>query len=308
MELKNIGKNIKAPWNIVNYLNTTSLCKWIPDSLVVKCRYRMFMGKNLNLHDPQTFNEKLQWLKLYDRNPKYTSLVDKYEVKKIISQMIGEEYVIPTLGVWDCYEQIDFDLLPDQFVLKSTHDSHGILVCKDKEKLEHQKVKLFFDAHLRNNYFYPTREWPYKDVKPRIIAEKYMTNGENDTELSDYKFYCFNGHMECVMICYDRGSGDTKFYFFDREWNLLRINKRGKEAPEGFTLPKPKNYGKMIQLAERLSKDVAFVRVDLYNCDGDIYFGEMTFYPQSGFDPNYLPETDRYFGNLIDLSICRKRN
>ena len=134
-----------------------------------------------------------------------------------------------------------------------------------------------------------------------------MTDGENDTELTDYKFYCFNGNMECVMVCYDRGSGDTKFYFFDHEWNLLRINKRGREAPEDFTLPKPKNFEKMIQLAERLSKDILFVRVDFYNCNGNIYFGEMTFYPQSGFDPNYLPETDRYFGSLIDLSIVRER-
>ena len=283
------------------------ICRLLSDEAFLKLRFFLCIHKHLSLKNPVTFNEKLQWLKIHDRDPLYNTLVDKIAVKQYIVDHIGQEYIIPTLGIWDKTEEIDFNSLPDQFVLKCTHDTGSVIVCRDRNKFDTTAARIKLNEALKEHAYWFGREWPYKDVKPRIIAEKYMTDGENDTELTDYKFYCFNGNMECVMVCYDRGSGDTKFYFFDHEWNLLRINKRGREAPEDFTLPKPKNFEKMIQLAERLSKDILFVRVDFYNCNGNIYFGEMTFYPQSGFDPNYLPETDRYFGSLIDLSIVRER-
>ena len=169
---------------------------------------------------------------------------------------------------------------------------------------------------LKSKFYYRGREWPYKHLKPRIIAEKYLTNysrnfrdckndnKRNQQELTDYKFYCFNGYVDCVMVCYDRESGDTKFYFFDKQWELKRINKRGMEAPESFSLPKPSCLDEMFDIAARLSKGIPFVRVDLYQSDDHIYFGEMTFFPESGFDKNYLPSTDLYFGNLIDLSLA----
>ena len=275
-----------------------------PDKAYLKFTFKAKTGKKLDLKNPKTLNEKLQWLKLYDRNPKYTGLVDKYEVKKYISSKLGEEYVIPTLGVWDSFDEIDFDTLPDQFVLKSTHDSGGLVICKDKSTLDIEVTREKIERSLKRNYYVNGREWPYKNVRHRIIAEKYMTDSSESNEFTDYKFYCFNGYVDSVMVCYDRSIGAPKFYFFDKKWELKRYNKRGLEAPEGFTLPKPDNIDKMFEIAETLSKDVGspFLRVDLYNSNGQIYFGEVTFFPDSGFDPNRLPETDRYFGDLVFLN------
>lgn len=278
----------------------------MPDDEYLKRMFKAKMGKELNLDKPQTFNEKIQWLKLYDRKPVYSSMVDKYEAKKYVASIIGNDYIIPTLGVWDKVEDIDFDSLPMQFVIKCTHDSHGLVICQDKETLDINFVKKKLDRALKQNYYLRFREWPYKNVKPRIIAEKYMVDDSRlpviKNELTDYKFYCFNGVVDCVMVCYDRHSRDTKYYFFGEDWSLKRINIRGKQAPEGFTLPKPTQFNEMINIAKILSRDIPFVRIDLYQSNDRVYFGEMTFYPQSGFDSNYLPETDAYFGSKIDLS------
>ena len=277
----------------------------IPDPLFLKIRYRLALGKSLNLKAPKTMNEKLQWLKLYDRQPKYTNMVDKYMVREYIKNILGEEYLIPLLGVWDSPEEIDFEALPDQFVLKCNHDSGGLCVCKDKSKLDIPKVKEELAHSLAQNYYLRVREWPYKNVKRRIIAEKYMTDTPETTDFTDYKFYCFNGYVDSVMCCYERSTGEPKFYFFDKDWKLKRYNKRGKEAPEGFTMPKPENIDKMFEIARKLSADVGapFLRVDLYNSCGQIYFGELTFYPQSGFEKNSLPASEKYFGSLIKLPI-----
>lgn len=283
----------------------------IPDALFLKMRYRAIMKKPLNLKNPQTMNEKLQWLKLYDRQPKYTNMVDKYMVREYIKDILGEEYLIPLLGVWDSPDEIDFDALPDQFVLKCNHNSGGgMCICKDKSKLDIPKVKEGLRRGLAQDYYLRVREWPYKNVKRRIIAEKYMTDAPGSQDFTDYKFYCFNGYVDCVMCCYERSSGDTKFYFFDRNWELKRYNKRGIEAPEGFTMPKPENMDKMFEIAEKLSADVGapFLRVDLYNSCGQIYFGELTFYPQSGFETKCLPYREEYFGDLIDLTIVENKN
>lgn len=281
--------------------------RWIKgfkDETYLKLMYKCRFGRSLDLNDPQTFNEKLQWLKLYDRKPEYTTMVDKYEVKNYIAQELGEQYVIPTIGVWDHFDEIDFDKLPDQFVLKCTHDSGGFVICRDKKKLDKNAAKKKIEKCLRNNYFYLGREWPYKKVKARIIAEPYMEDKE-EKELRDYKFFCFDGYVDNVMLAMDRNTGDTKFYFFDPEWKLLRLNIRGKNAPKNFTLPRPKGLDEMLAIARKLSVGMPFVRVDLYNCNGQVYFGEMTFYPQSGFDANLLPETDDYLGKLIDLKKLR---
>lgn len=272
------------------------------DEALLNRKYEAIFGKRLNLDNPQTFNEKLQWLKLYDRNPEYTIMVDKYKVRDYIKEKIGEEYLIPLIGVWDNPDDIDFDALPDKFVLKCNHNSGlGMCICKDKSKLNIENVKSELKKGLAQDYYLTGREWPYKNVPRKIIAEKYMTDTSDSSDFTDYKFFCFNGYVDCVMVCLERSSGDTKFYFFDRNWNLKRLNTRGKNAPDGFTISKPSQMDKMFEIAAKLSKGLPFVRTDLYQSNDHIYFGEITFFPDSGFDANLLPETDKYFGNLIHL-------
>lgn len=272
------------------------------DEALLNRKYEAIFGKRLNLDNPQTFNEKLQWLKLYDRNPEYTIMVDKYKVRDYIKEKIGEEYLIPLIGVWDNPDDIDFDALPDKFVLKCNHNSGlGMCICKDKSKLNIENVKSELKKGLAQDYYLTGREWPYKNVPRKIIAEKYMTDTSDSSDFTDYKFFCFNGYVDCVMVCLERSSGDTKFYFFDRNWNIKRLNTRGKNAPDGFTISKPSQMDKMFEIAAKLSKGLPFVRIDLYQSNDHIYFGEITFFPDSGFDANLLPETDKYFGNLIHL-------
>lgn len=272
----------------------------IPDSIFLRLKFKKMMGYSFDLKNPVTFNEKLQWLKLNNRNPLYTTLVDKYAVKPYIAKLIGDQHIIATLGVWKSFDEIDFEKLPNQFVLKCTHDSGSYVICRNKSKLNVAEARKKLAGALKTNYYYSGREWPYKDVPPQIIAEQYIE--DRNGALVDYKFSCFNGYVDCVMVCLDRHLNDTKFYFFDKDWNLKRLNVRGKNAPADFTIPKPPCMDEMFEMAAKLSKDIPFVRVDLFECDGKIYFGEMTFYPDSGFDANLLPETDKYFGHLIDLS------
>ena len=275
----------------------------LPDDIFIKIQYFRFLRKFPDLKNPRTFNEKLQWLKLHDRNPFYTVLVDKYKVREYIAKKIGSQYLIPLLGVWDDPDKIDFDKLPNKFVLKCNHNSGlGMCICKDKTMLNINKVKEDLSKGLRQNYYLTGREWPYKNVNPCIIAEKYIENTDLK-DLVDYKFYCFNGYVDSVMVCIGRSTGDPRFYFFDKNWNLKRYNLCGKVAPRDFSLERPANMDKMFGIAEVLSKEIEapFVRVDLYNVDGKIYFGELTFYPDSGFDGNRLSETDVYFGNLVKL-------
>ncbi len=306
---------LKTPYKMIQPIGAMGLLNWMPDEPYLKLAYRAELGKELNLKDPQTFNEKLQWLKLYNRNPDYPQMVDKCTAKEYVAGIIGREYIIPTLGVWQHFDEIDFTHLPEQFVLKCTHDSASTIVCKHKSGFDLTEAKSTIESHLKKSIYSFGREWPYKHLKPQIIAEKYLQNDSSadddyqeteikKNELTDYKFYCFNGYVDCVMICFDRESKDTKFYFFDQNWELKRINKRGIEAPDGFTLPRPTCLNEMFSIAAQLSKGIPFVRVDLYQSDKQVYFGEMTFFPQSGFDPNYLPDTDLYFGNLIDLSLA----
>lgn len=274
----------------------------LSDKLYLKWMYRLEMGKRLDLRNPQTLNEKIQWLKLYNRNPEYTIMVDKYAVKKYVADIIGEKYIIPTLGVWDKVSDIDFDSLPDRFVLKTTHGggSGGVVICKDKSSFDFDVAKKKLSQSLKRDIYRNLKEWPYKDVPKRIIAEKYVQDSRG--ELNDYKFYSFNGKVDLVLVCCDRGSGNTKFYFFDRNWQLKRYNKMGKNAPSDFTMPKPDGIEKMFEIAELLGKNTVYSRIDLYNVDGTIYFGEITFFPASGFDKGRLPEIDLMFGQMLDLT------
>ena len=270
----------------------------LPDKLYLRLLYRAHMGHKLHLDNPKTFNEKLQWLKLNFRKPEFTSIVDKIEVKDWIAARIGVEHVIPTYAVWDRPEDIDTGGLPDSFVLKCNHSggNSGVFLVSDKSCFDLDDARTKLAKVLKSSIYNSYREWPYKNVRRRIFAEKLLGVG-----IEDFKFFCYDGFVESVMVAYERNTGHTKFYFFDRDWNLKRYNIRGKEAPEGFTMPKPKNIDRMFEIASTLSKGFPFVRVDLYNVDGHIYFGEMTFYPASGLDEKLLPETDKYFGSLIKL-------
>lgn len=277
-----------------------------PDKLYLQLMFRCKMGYYPNLDGPTTFSEKLQWLKLYNRCPEYTIMVDKYAVKDYVSGIIGEEYIIPTLGVWDKPENIDWNFLPNQFVLKTTHGGGetGVVICHDKASFDKRKAIVQLNVGLKQDLYRTGREWPYKNVPRRIIAEKYME--DSNGELVDYKFSCFDGNVTDVMVCVDRQIGDAKFYFFDREWNLLRLNIRGKNAPKDFTLPRPSCMDKMFELASMLSKGIPYARVDFYAVDGHPYFGEITLFPQSGFDNKLLHETDEYYGKMITLPVMNR--
>lgn len=269
-----------------------------PERLYLKIRYYLEMGKPLDLDNPKTMNEKLQWLKLYNRKPEYTQMVDKVLAKDYVAKKVGEKYIIPTLGVWNHFNEIDFDKLPDQFVLKTNHSGggDGVVICKEKSKFDRKAAEKKLEYSLRQDISRSLVEWPYRSIKRKILAEMYL--GDNPI---DYKFYCFDGDADVVMMCTERETGHPKFYFFDKDWNLRRLNKRGKEAPEGFTLPKPEGMDEMFSIASKLSEGLPYARIDLYNIEGKIYFGEITFFPSSGFEVNRLYESDLYFGNKIKL-------
>lgn len=436
--MKIIKKIVKKIVNI-----NPSRFAFLSDKQYLQLKFYDTFGCFMDFSNPQTFNEKLQWLKVYNHNPEYTIMVDKYESKGYVENVIGDKYIIPTLGVWNHFDEIDFDSLPDQFVLKCTHDSGGLIICRDKSSFDVDEAKKKIETSLLNNFYYMGREWPYKNVQPRIIAEQYYADdlrdyklfgfdamprmklvcsvrftkdgvkddfydevwnhlnvqspvhgnaffpilrskqfelikmltvklsenisfaridfyeidenvyfaeitfspaggfenfkpeewnlelgewiqlstggyrldsddcsiifgdsyyNKKDTKaLVDYKFFCFDGVAESVMVCTERETGHPKFYFFDKQWNLKKYNIRGKEAPDGFTLHKPDCIDEMFSIAEKLSKGIPYVRVDLYCIDGLVYFGEMTFFPDSGLDANLLKEADVYWGNLLIL-------
>ena len=279
----------------------------IPDDIYLRWQFKRIMGYPLDLKNPKTFNEKLQWLKLYDRKPIYTTMVDKYEAKKYVASIIGEQYIIPTLGVWEGFDDIDFDKLPQQFVLKCTHDSGGVIIVKDKNKLDINAARKKINTSLKRNFYYWGREWPYKNIKPRIIAEKYInTNEIQDTKvLPDYKFQCFAGKVDNILLCTDRDiNGHANYYFFDRHWNFLPYSKQVYPHSDLNSLAqyKPKNLNKMIIIAEKLSAGIPELRVDLYEIHNQIYFGELTFFTESGFDRDITREADLSEGSKLILS------
>ena len=271
---------------------------WIPDALYLQILFRHDIGKKCNLKNPTTFNEKLQWLKLHDRNPAYTTMVDKYEAKSYVAKMIGDEYIIPTLGVWERFEDIDFDKLPEQFVLKCTHDSGGLVICRDKSKLDMKAAKQKIEHSLKNNYYYSHREWPYKNVKPRIIAEQYMEDASGG--LQDYKLMMFNGEHKCTFTCTQRYEKEgLKVTFFDTDWKVMPFERHYPRSQE--RIDKPASYEKMVELATKLSKNIPFVRCDFYEIHGKPYFGELTFYPGSGMEEFNPEEYDKKLGDWITL-------
>lgn len=277
-----------------------SMLWFIPDEPYLKMMYRIRMGKKLNLKDPKTFNEKIQWLKLHDRRPEYVKMVDKYEAKKYVAKIIGKEYIIPTLGVWDKFDDIDFDSLPDQFVLKCTHDSGGLVICRDKSKFDMKAAKKKINASLKTNFFWVGREWPYKKVRPRIIAEKYMEDSSSK-ELRDYKAFCFNGEPKFFYLSEGLENHKTaRISFVTLDWEFAKYTRSDYAQFEKLP-PRPKNLKKMIKLARALSKGVRFLRVDFYEINGQVYFGELTFHPNSGFNPFEKREYDIELGDYLKL-------
>lgn len=273
-----------------------------PDKLYLSIYYRLNMRKRLDWANLQTYNEKLQWLKIYHREPVMTDMVDKYQAKKYVADRIGEEYIIPTLGIYDSVDEIDFDTLPDQFVLKCTHDSGGIVICTDKSKLDKGAARKKLRKFLKRGYFWLNREWPYKNVPHRIIAEQYMVD-ESGYELKDYKFFCFDGEPKALFIATDRGRKDeeTKFDFFDMDFKHLPIKNGHPNSPRPIACPP--GFEKMKELAAKLSKGHPHVRVDFYDINGHVYFGELTFYHWSGVVPFDPEEWDYTFGSWIKLPI-----
>lgn len=286
---------------LINFWNLYILS----DQYYLKKQYYKSCGEKLNIKNPQKLTEKIQWLKLYDRNPDYHLLVDKYEVKKIVSEKVGIDLVIPTYGVWSKFEDIDFEKLPNQFVLKCTHDSASVVICKDKKKFDFDFARLKLNKALKFNYYrYENKQWVYKKIKPRIIAEQYLSE-LGDAELKDYKFYCFNGEPLYCQVIANRQTNKSRD-FYDQNWNhqnFIGILQKGDKIRFcDLKQEMPKNYDKMLKIAKILSDKIPFVRIDMYNISGKIYFGEITFYPAGGigfFEPR---DWDFKLGQLVHLT------
>lgn len=298
--IKKLKKVCKNPGLIVlMLLNHELIGRCFSDKIFLQLKYHLCMGKKLKLKNPETFSEKLQWLKLYYRKPEQTMMADKYAVRAYIAEMLGEEYLIPLLGVWDSPDEINFDALPNQFVLKCNHNSGtGMIICKDKKQLDIEKAKRELHKGLKQNYYLSGREWPYKNIPRKIVAEKFMSDGSGKS-LKDYKFMCFHGEVKCCFLCVDRNEqGKAKIVVYDREWNNMGF---GRNMVYHMDIPKPIQYDKMIELAEVLAKDFPFSRIDFYEIEGQIYFGEITFYPASGLE-GFTPQSwDEKLGSWISI-------
>ena len=284
----------KVKWSILCRLQ-----KYLPDKQCLEIQYEMHMGKKLDLKNPVTFNEKLQWLKLYDRKPEYTIMVDKVKAKDYVAEKIGNQYIIPTLGVWDDPDDIDFDKLPNQFVLKCNHNSGiGNCICRDKSKLDIQKVKDGLRIGLKENFYRRFREWPYKNVPRKILAEKYMTD-ESGTELKDYKVFNFNGEPEIIEVDFDRFK-EHKRNIYGKNWERIEMEIQ-YPSDKNREIARPEALDEMLSLARKLAEGIPYVRTDFYIIGEKLYFGELTFYHDAGFGKFRPEEWDKRLGELIIL-------
>lgn len=295
---KKIVQWAKDPMHFCNGL-LVKFSPYLPDKFFLSCMVRVQCGYWPNWKNPQTYNEKLSWLKLYYKNPEYTKMVDKYAVKEYVATIIGDKYVIPTIGVWEKPEEIDWDALPQRFVLKTTHGggSEGVVICKDKNKFDFQAAIVKLNKSLKQDISVSLREWPYKDVHRRIIAEQFI-DGENN-DLSDYKFFCFDGDVRALFVGTERSTGEVKFDYFDADFNHLDLVQ--SHPMSGKQIEKPDTFEEMKQVASMLSKGIPQVRVDLYSVNGKVYFGEMTFFHHGGITPFHPESWDYTFGSWIEL-------
>ncbi len=270
----------------------------MPDKMYLQCLYKNSMGKELDLKNPKTFCEKLQWLKLYDRKPIYTTMVDKVTAKDYVASIIGEKYIIPTIGVYKSYDEIIFAMLPNQFVMKCSHDSGSVVICRDKNTFDIQKARNVMKKGLSRNWYSLGREWPYKNIKPHIIVEKYIAPDSND--LKDYKFFCFNGKPNYCQVISNRSS-KMAIDFYDENWVHQDFHEPRNFPFSDELINKPLNYELMLELSSKLSYGHPFLRVDFYEVKGSVYFGELTFYPTNGLGGFSPPEWDLKCGKLITL-------
>lgn len=270
----------------------------IDDKTFIQIFYYLSTGKILHLKSPQTFNEKLQWLKLYNKHPEYTLLADKISAKEYVKNTIGEKYIIPTLGIWNKFEDIDFNKLPNQFVLKCNHNSGGIIICKNKSELDIRSAKRIITRCLKQNYFYIAREYPYKDISPKILAEPFMTD-ESGT-LNDYKIFCFNGQPYYIEVDFDRFT-QHKRNIYSTNWELMDFEMQYPSDPNR-QIKKPDCLPEMLDIATKLSKEKPHVRIDLYVIHNQIYFGEMTFFHEAGICKFTPSVWNKRLGDLINLN------
>ncbi|WP_198022511.1 ATP-grasp fold amidoligase family protein [Carnobacterium pleistocenium] len=304
---RKLQRILKNPYIIISKI-IENKAKFLPDAIYLDIFYRASFGKTFDWKSPQTFNQKLQWLKLHDRNPAYKRLVDKYEVRQIVSSTIGEEYLIPLLGLWDNFDDINFSDLPDQFVLKCTHDSGGVIICKNKSEFDFNSARKKINKLLKKDYFWFKREWPYKGIKPRIIAEELLVD-ETEQSLKDYKLFSFDGEPKMLFVASDRDKkgSDVKFDYFDMNFQKLSFRQMAHEN-SGYRIDKPENFDEMVNITKKLAEGYPHVRIDLYDINGRIYFGEYTFYHHSGLVPFDPVKYDYIFGAMITLDSVKMRN
>mgnify|MGYP004502504747 FL=1 len=295
------------------YLALTSkgLTKWVPDRMHLRLMHRAKLGMWPNVDSPKTFTEKMQWLKLNDHNPAYTTMVDKYRAKDLIASRVGTEYVVQSLAVWSDVDDIDVSGLPEKFVLKTNHDCGGVLICTDKDCFDLDGAKVFFRRHLKRNYFYGCREWPYKNVKPVVFAEEFLESEDDNARdeddnwegIDEFDFFCFDGEPRLISYCQGDKNDSEKRYndFYDTEWNLLPLTMGYASSEEA--IPAPKQLSEMLELSRKLSEGVPFLRVDLFICKGRVLVGELTFYPWGGFMPFSPAEAEGTLGEMVSLPL-----
>ena len=312
ISISKIIKILSSPREFLSYFELTGLYSLLPDNMYLKLKYWIKTGRRLNINNPKGFCEKLQWLKLHDRNPLYTTLVDKYKVREYIASTIGEQFLIPLLGAWQSPDDIDFSTLPNQFVLKCNHNSgEGMCICKNKAELDIPSVRMKLKKAMSHGYYNVNRQWPYKNVKRRIICEKYMKddnvlkipNCRIDEGMIDYKFYCFNGVPKFLYVgcaCIDKDGKHDRLSFYNLDWTKANFYRNDHPALDAENL-KPQNLSDMIDICYKLSKNIPFVRIDLYNIEGHIYFSEFTFFPGGGLGLFVPHEYEIEIGNLIQI-------
>ena len=299
-----ILKNLNNPIAYSYVVNQTGLLNFLPDEAYIKIVYRVLMGHPLNLDNPKTFCEKINWLKLYDRKPEYTIMVDKCLVKEYVEKRIGKQYIVPTLGSWASFAEIDFNLLPEKFVLKCNHDSGGLIICKGKNKLDMKYARKKLSKCLKRNFYYVGREWPYKEVKPMIFAEQLLEN-KDGSELRDYKFYCFNGEPRFLYVSESlTDHSKARVSYLNLDWTFSEFYRKDYKQYE--TIPeKPETFNDMIRFARVLSEGIPFLRVDFYESDKKLFFGELTFSPGSGLTTFYPEKWEKYWGEQIDTEVLK---
>lgn len=291
---------VKNPRCLIHKFCAGKMFGLLPDKAALRLLYFGVFGEKLDLKAPKTFNAKLQWLKLYDRNEIYTTMVDKIAAKHYIAQILGEKYVIPLYGTWDHFDEIDFDRLPGQFVLKCNHDSGNVVICSDKATFNRGKARSILESALRKNTFVKSREWPYKNIKPRILAEKLLRPDADSSDVPDYKLMVFGGKVRCLFVCTNRFTGNgLNVTFFDRDWSILPFERHYPKDP--LPIPRPGKLDEMIEVAERIAQNLIFCRVDLYCAENRLFFGEITLYPGGGFEEFEPAEYDRILGDWIEL-------